>query len=125
MRDVIQMLQAYLLRSLSFGECRDWLASVDWNDPALTKEDWETLGELELILTEIGEGLREETEFQETAARIVAVRTDFVIRPASVDGPVVTAGTATTSTSLLRTTISLDSPASQSWNRSLQVAPSS
>ena len=78
MKDVIQQLQAYLLRSLSFDECRDWLASVDWNDPELTKEDWEILGELQLVLTEIGEGMREEPEFRETASRVVAERADTI-----------------------------------------------
>lgn len=125
MRDAIQVLRAYLLRSLSFGECRDWLASVDWDDPALTKDDWEALGELELILTEIGEGLREETEFQEAASRIVSTMTDFVFAPTTTTGIAVTAGTATASSSPLWTSIIVDLPESQSWNRSPQVAPSS
>ena len=125
MKEVVQVLQSYLMRSLSFGECRDWLASIDWDDPALTKDDWETLGELELILTEIGEGLREEPEFWEVAARVVAADTGIVFGPASINKDSMTAGTTTlVSTAVIRPIIGVDQ-GSQPWNISLQAAPSS
>lgn len=113
------------MRSLSFGECRDWLASIDWDDPALTKDDWEALGELELILTEIGEGLREEAEFWEAAARVVAANTDVVYGAASIGEISVTVGTTTVASRPMATTVIVDSPASRSWNISLQAELSS
>lgn len=125
MREVVQILQSYLMRSRSFGECRDWLASVNWDDPVLTKEDWETLGELELLLTEIGEGLRDEAEFWEAAGRVVAAKSDFVIGPVAFEEVSVTVGTTTVASRPLATTLIVDSPASRSWNISLQAELSS
>ena len=125
MKEVVQVLQSYLMRSLSFGECRDWLASIDWDDPALTKDDWETLGELELILTEIGEGLREVAEFWEAAVRVVAANTDVVYGAASIGEISVTVGTTTVASRPMTTTVIIDSPVSQSWNISLQAELSS
>ena len=122
MREVVQVLQAYLTRSLSFGECRDWLASVDWDDPALTKDDRESLGELELLLTEIGEGLRGEAEFWEAAARIVAANLAIVYGPTNISEVSVTTGATSPP---LWVAFIVDPPASRSWNRSPQVVPSS
>ena len=125
MKEVVQVLQSYLMRTLSFGECRDWLASIDWDDPALTKDDWEALGELELILTEIGEGLRQEAEFWEAAARVVAANTDVVYGAVSIGEISVTAGTTTVASRPMTTTVIIDSPVSRSWNISLQAELSS
>ena len=66
------------MSSIGLGECVEWLASVDWDDPDLTPEERESLGQFELLLTEIAEGLREESEFREAAAGFVAARTDTV-----------------------------------------------
>ncbi len=78
MNELVRLLEGYLMSSTGLGECAEWLAGVDWDDPALTQEERESLGQFELLLTEIAEGLREESEFRESADDFVSYRTDIV-----------------------------------------------
>lgn len=97
MDDLLQMLQAYVMESKGLGECAEWLASVDWDDPDLTPEQKEDLGLFELLVTEIAEGLREEQEFWEAASEYVGARTDSVYARQTFPKMPVIAGTADTS----------------------------
>ena len=72
MNELVEILQTYLDGSQSLRNCAAWLAGVDWDDPTLTQEERERLGQFDLLSTEIAEGMREEKEFREAAARLVA-----------------------------------------------------
>ncbi len=72
MNELVEILQTYLDGSQSLRNCAAWLAGVDWDDLALTQEERERLGLFDLLSTEIAEGMREEKEFREAAARVVA-----------------------------------------------------
>ena len=74
--ELVELMQSYLRGSNSMDDCAEWLAGVDWDDPDLTKDEMETLGGFVLVLTEISEGLRDEAEFREDAAALVAARSD-------------------------------------------------
>lgn len=78
MDELLQILQGYLMGSRGLGECAEWLAGVDWDDPDLTVQQKEGLGLFELLLTDIAEGLREEVEFWEAASEYVAAKTQNV-----------------------------------------------
>ena len=71
MNELVEVLQTYLDGSQSLRNCAKWLAGVDWDDPGLTLEERECLGQFDLLSTEIAEGIREEQEFREAAARVV------------------------------------------------------
>ena len=77
MNDLVQVLQGYLMSSASLKDCAEWLAGADWDDPALTDEEKEALGLFELLLTDIAEGLRPESEFRDEASAFVAARPDM------------------------------------------------
>ena len=65
------MLQAYLESSANLERCAEWCAGVDWSDPELTVAEKEPVGTLELLVTEVAEGLREEEEVRAFALGIV------------------------------------------------------
>ena len=65
------MLQGYLESSANLECCAEWCAGVDWSDPGLTVEEKETVGTLELLVTEVAEGLREEEEVRAFALGVV------------------------------------------------------
>ena len=75
MNELIRLLQDYLTSSTSLAECAEWLAGVDWNDPELTEYEREAFG---LFVTEISEGLREENDLREEAARFIADQSSLV-----------------------------------------------
>ena len=62
MNEIVALLRAYLESSADLDRCAEWCAGVDWSDPELTVEEKETAGTLELLITEVAEGLREEEE---------------------------------------------------------------
>ena len=62
MNEIVALLQAYLEPSGGLDRCAEWCAGVDWSDSELTVEEKETVGTLELLITEVAEGLREEEE---------------------------------------------------------------
>ena len=78
MNELIRLLQDYLTSSTSLAECAEWLAGVDWNDPELTEDEREAFGLFELLVTEISEGLREENDLREEAARFIADKPSLV-----------------------------------------------
>ena len=80
--ELVTLLQCYLVSDKSLRECAEWLAGVDWDDPALTDEEKETIGLFEVLITEIAEGMRKEVEFQEAAADFIGRNaTEVLERP--------------------------------------------
>lgn len=84
------LLSSYLLGWKTIRDCSEWLAGLDFADPQLDQETRDLAGRLELIATEIAEGLRPEEEFWQEAAAFVAKETGFVYNiytlPRSVGG---------------------------------------
>jgi hypothetical protein len=122
MNDLLQILQAYLLDTRGLGECAEWLAGVDWDDPDLTNEEKENLGLVELLLTEVAEGLRKEQEFWEAAAEFVGARTQSGFAKQTFPDVTITVGTADSSSLPLVEWIPVGQEL-QSWNISPQVVP--
>ena len=85
--EVGNLLTAYLSGWKTLGDCVEWLAGVDWDDPMLDAESRDLLGGLELLSTEIVEGFRTEDEFKQEAFQIVANATGMLyVGPTSVTG---------------------------------------
>ena len=123
MRELVQLLQDYLLGAKGLGECAEWLAGVDWDDPNLTGEEKDLLGLFELLITDVAEGLREEREFWEEASQFIAKNYPSTFTWQAFPSISFAIGTATTST-LLQEELVSEGQVSQSWNISLQVVPS-
>lgn len=123
MRELVQLLQDYLLGAKGLGECAEWLAGVDWDDPDLTDEEKGSLGLFELLITDVAEGLREEHEFWEEASQLIAKTSQITFTWQAFPSISFAIGTATTSTLLQEELVSVGQ-VSQPWNISLQVVPS-
>lgn len=77
-RELTDLLIAYLAGWKTVLDINEWLAGVDWNDPAIGPENQGILGNLELLATEVIEGLRGEFEFASEVAKLVAESTNIV-----------------------------------------------
>jgi hypothetical protein len=66
------LLISYFMRWKSVGDCAEWLAAVDWENAQVGPESMAEVGRLELIATEVLEGLRPEGQFWQEAAEVVA-----------------------------------------------------
>lgn len=86
--ELIDLLAAYLSGWKTIFDCAEWLAGVKWEDLSGDPDAKEIYGELELLVTEVAEGLRAETEFSDAASDLVARVTDsrYLIGTA-VSGP--------------------------------------
>ena len=71
MNEIVALLREYLESSANVEHCAEWCAGVDWSDPELTVAEKETVGTLELLITEVAEGLREEEEVRAFALGVV------------------------------------------------------
>ena len=79
MNELVEILERYLKSDADLREIAGWLAGVDWDDPELRKDEREALGMLLLLVTEVAEGMRDESELQTEAERFVADRTSPAI----------------------------------------------
>jgi hypothetical protein len=66
------LLTAYLAGWKSIIDCAEWLASLRWDDPGLDAQTRAVAGSLELVATEVMEGIRPESDFWREAADYVA-----------------------------------------------------
>lgn len=76
--DLIDLSTAYLLGWKTLYDFAEWLAGIDWDDPGLDPESLKLAGRLELLATEVAEGLRPEAEFWQQVAEFVASETNFM-----------------------------------------------
>lgn len=70
-RELANILTAYLMGWKSIRDCAEWLSSVDWNS-FIDLQTQKFIGSMELLITEVLEGLRPEVEFWQEAATFVA-----------------------------------------------------
>ena len=80
-KEFLDLLTAYLSGWKTVFDCDEWLAGIDWDDPKLSTENRSILGRLELLATEVAEGLRQEIEFSQEASAIIADATDLLYVP--------------------------------------------
>jgi len=72
--ELMVLLNAYLAGTKDLRDCAEWLAGVDWDDPALGAGIREDISLLQLLQTEVAEGLRAEHEFREAASDLILHR---------------------------------------------------
>jgi hypothetical protein len=77
------LLKSYLMGWKTLGDCLEWFASIDWNDKSIDRETSDLVNDLELVATEISEGLRPEVEFWSEVSKIVNQETEsmYVMQP--------------------------------------------
>lgn len=69
---LIDILTAYLAGWKTMFDCAEWLSGVAWEELGRDPGMKNVLGELELLVTEVAEGLRAETAFSDAASDLVA-----------------------------------------------------
>lgn len=74
---LLNLLTSYFMGLKSITNCAEWLAGVDWDDPQLDQQTKNDAGHLELLVTEILEGIRPESDFWKEASAMVARDTGF------------------------------------------------
>ena len=72
------MIKEYLDGQKTISDLSAWLASVNWDEGNLDAQSEEILGSLELLITEVKEGLRSESELRERASAIIEPSTTIV-----------------------------------------------
>lgn len=77
-RELIDLSTAYLMGWKTLRDCAEWLAGIDWNDLNLEPETLDVVGSMELLATEVMEGLRPEAEFWQEAANFVERETNSI-----------------------------------------------
>ena len=83
---LIELLTAYLSGWKSLSDCVEWLASLSWDDPDIDRQFRTLAGQLELLATEVVEGLRPETEFIDKVSDLVFEQTKNLYRLVVANG---------------------------------------
>jgi len=69
--ELLDLSKAYLMGWRTIRDIDEWLAGIDWENPDLDPESLELAGRLELLATEVLEGLRPENDFWQEASKII------------------------------------------------------
>lgn len=86
-------LKLYLMGQKSYKDIMQWISSISWDDdmePQLS----DVLSLVELILTEINEGIRNETDFRRLAVDITKFGSEVDIYPSEKPGLTVSNSTS-------------------------------
>jgi len=73
--EIVNLLTAYLMGWKNICDCAEWISGIDWDDPDLDTNTRGLMARMELLSTEVLEGLRPEAEFRKQAAELVARET--------------------------------------------------
>ncbi|MFO7996183.1 MAG: hypothetical protein R6U93_03415 [Dehalococcoidia bacterium] len=76
-RELADLLTAYLMGWKNVRDCAEWLSGIDW-DTNPDRRTRQLVGGIELLTTEVLEGLRPEAEFWQEAAKFVASETGLI-----------------------------------------------
>ena len=76
-RELADVLTSYLMGWKNVRDCAEWLSGIDW-DTRLDQRTRKLVGGMELLTTEVLEGLRPEAEFWQEAAEFVANETGLI-----------------------------------------------
>lgn len=66
--DLVNLSIAYLLGWKTIRDYAEWLAGVDWDNPGLDPDSLDFAGRMELLVTEVAEGLRPEADVAREAS---------------------------------------------------------
>jgi hypothetical protein len=78
-KELIDILSSYLYGWKTLRDCAQWLASINWDNLELDSDTLDLIGTSELIITEVIEGIRPESEFFDLAKDVVSSKTDTYI----------------------------------------------
>ena len=73
--ELIYILSSYLMGWKTIPDCAEWFASLDWNSIELESRIAQLLGRFELLITEVVEGLRSDSELWQEASTFVSQET--------------------------------------------------
>jgi hypothetical protein len=76
--ELINIATEYSMGWKTIADVSEWLASINWDEGHLDNEMQELLGSLELLVTEVLEGLRPEAEFSQHISTLLIKLTSFV-----------------------------------------------
>ena len=85
-KELSEILAAYLSGWKTIGDLYEWLAGVNWDEGNLDADAKQILGTIELLATEVFEGMREEDELLQEASDFVAriTRSRYVVPKSQV-----------------------------------------
>lgn len=82
--ELANVLTSYLMGWRTIRDCAEWLSGIDW-DTGIDPASRTLVGRMELLATEVLEGLRSEAEFWQEAARLVSDESGLLwIQPLSM-----------------------------------------
>jgi hypothetical protein len=70
--NLTNLLSSYLLGQKSLLECIEWFSTIDWGEINAASKVARKIGKLQVISTEVSEGLRLESEFVQEVSKAVA-----------------------------------------------------
>lgn len=70
-QNLSNLLSSYLLRQKSLLECVEWFSTIDWGSVDVTSKVARRIGKLQVISTEVSEGIRLESEFEQEVSKEV------------------------------------------------------
>lgn len=76
--ELVDLSIAYLSGWKTIRDYAEWIAGIDWDSPGLNQESLEFAGRVELLITEIAEGLRSEDDLLQIASDFVSSKTDTI-----------------------------------------------
>lgn len=76
--ELLDLFKAYLMGWKNLRDCAEWFSSIDWSSNIMNSTTQNALGGMELIVTEVLEGLRPESEFWKEASKTVAAESGML-----------------------------------------------
>lgn len=120
--ELLNLLSAYLVGWKNISDCSEWLSSLDWEKIDKASTFAIILGELDVLCTEILEGMRSESEFEIKVSDFVASKS--CVRYSVPRTSIMISGSSTATTdNRTNFTVAVDSQELSFWNISPQVAP--
>ena len=122
-RELADLLTSYLMGWKNVRDCAEWLSGIDW-DTELDQATRKLIGSIELLITEVLEGLRAESEFWQEAAKIVANESGLLyVEPLSMMELQVTDSSNDRTGPIVEITVGVESAVagSRSWSISPQL----
>ena len=98
LQELVDQLSKYLSGDQTLAQLSQWVSTIDWGEGGLAVDLRPLMGECELLVTEIEEGMRENSELIEFASAVIAAMYPpvQVLKFGSVDSPSVPNASVTT-----------------------------
>ena len=72
LQELVDQLSKYLSGDQTLAQLSQWVSTIDWDEGGLAVDLRPLMGECELLVTEIEEGMRESSELIEFASAVIA-----------------------------------------------------